>query len=274
MRKRPLKRFNQAGFEVFRDRVNQAANTTPKQLMDVADIVDDDALTEIISDHVDVQPCRFVNGLAAGEHFHKLFNDAQAGLAALNVDVRSDNRLWAWLAAVWSHELQHEDNGQKASDVKKGFVGETSRWIYEFNNSTRWYRHLLAAPYRIYRDFLAGSSQPSDALIILDSTAFIHPANRFRETICGSPELYSDREFVKSLSKRFVDPTTGRIGGGASGYAVKENVGSIDRLTKRLNQLTLTHDLSQLNETAMGRLLNEEFDGILGRSSPSATATT
>jgi hypothetical protein len=265
-----LRRLTPEGLDEFERRWAVAANSSPKTLMMTTDIINDSEWTELVSEAVDVVPRRFVNGMAAGGFFHDLFNQAREDIRALSINPRTDQRLWAWLSATWSHELQHEDDpkdpslsGTCATQVEKGYVGERSRWIYEFNDSQRWYRHLLAAPYRIYVDALP---LVGNALILLDGDAFIHPANRFRETICGSPELYSDRDLVGWLSDRFRDPKSGRIGDQAAIFGSKKaSAGSIDRLTKKLNQLVLTHDLSQLNRTQKGELLSEEFDGILDR---------
>lgn len=251
----PLRIFNERGLQSFSDAYRLAGASEPKQLMDVAHLINDHNLTTVISQDVDIEPIRFKDAFDCGQRLYELLEPLKGELRAHNIDPLTSKRLWAWMSALWSHELQREDDGRPATKLTYGYVGESSRWIYEYSDNNRWYRHLLAAPYRIYSDF---KDDPNAAQILLDGE-LIHP-NRRLEVICGSPNVYSNKSFMADLSRRFRSSVTGRLGPAVDEYENRKSTGSFDRLTNVYNQLSKNFDLSQVKPKIIFEdLLDDEF---------------
>lgn len=257
----PLRIFNEAGLQAFTAAYSLARQSNPKQLMDVSNLLNDSSLTRVISENVDIEPVRFRNAFDCGQHLYRLLESVQSDLRAHNIDPLTSKRLWAWMSALWCPILQMEDDGLPAKGLTYGHVGEESRWVYEYSDRNRWYRHLLAAPYRIYSDF---KDDPNAALILLD-VDLIHPNSRRLEVICGSPNVYSNKQFVADLSRRFRNPLTGRIRDSVARFEDRsDSVGSFDRLTQVYNQLSKNYDMHQLSPNVIrNELMDDEFTELL-----------
>jgi hypothetical protein len=257
----PLRQFTERGLQRFQEAYRVARESNPKQLMNVKHLVNDPELTILVSDAVDVQPIRFKNWFETGNHFASLFAEVSDDLRRLNIRPLVSKKLWAWLSALWSDVLQFEEDGvTPAKKVRYGHVGEEARWIYDYASADRWYRHLLAAPYRIFNDF---ADDPLGALILLD-VELIHPNKRRLEVICGSPNFYAHQSLVSNLSKQFRNPLTGNIRDEIEIFENHRGEGSFDRITKVFNQLLKNYDLHQLTpQQIKTHLLNNEFDGLL-----------
>jgi hypothetical protein len=255
-----LRVFNEFGLQKFRDAYQIARESNPKELMNVEDLINDPNLTVVVSTDVDIKPIRFKSWFECGQYFHDLFATTADDLREHGIQPVFSMKLWAWLSAVWSEVLQHEADGiTPAKKLRYGHVGEEARWIYEFDKPDRWYRHLLAAPYRIYEDF---SHDPNGALILLD-VDLVHPNSRRLEVICGSPNVYAHKSLVSDLSKRFEDTIAGRLVDDVKKFEGREK-GSFDRIVKVFNQLMKNYDLHQLTLNQIrAKLLNEEFEAML-----------
>jgi len=256
-----LRIFNERGLEAFTDAYRLARASKPKQLMDVAHLINDRNLTTLISENTSIEPIRFRNAFECGQHLYELLDSLKGDLREHNIDPLTSQRFWAWMSALWSDVLQRENDGKPAKGLKYGHVGEISRWLYEYSDQNRWYRHLLAAPYRIYSDF---KDDPSAALILLD-VELVHPNSRRLEVICGSPNVYSNKEFVADLSRRFRNPLTGHIRDAVATFEDRSrSAGSFDRLTKVYNQLAKNYDLHQLSPKSIrDDLMDDEFAELL-----------
>ena len=255
----PLNIFNETGLRAFKEAYQIAANKQPKEFMDVSALINDRDLTTTISTRVDIQPERFKNGLKSAQYFAEVFKKIGNELSEHKTDPLRSQHLWAWLSAVWSDILQRESDGSPAKKLTYGYVGEEARWIYQYDDAQRWYRHLLASPYRIYSQH---DNTPNDALILLD-VDIVHPNTRRLETICGSPNVYAHKSLVADLSRRFMHPTTGRLRDDIDEFEDRDKNGSFDRLIKVLNQLNKNYDLHQLSPQQLELLTPDELNPIL-----------
>ncbi len=255
-----LRVFTQSGMEEFRQRWNTAANT--RSQLEVSDMVEHPNWTRPITQEAVVEICEFPNRRHCGEYFVALFNTNQNALDAASINPASSVELWAWLSAVWCKWLQHKDGSLLQN--RNGPLGESSRWLFEPNNRWRYYRHLLAGPYLVVA---ANHDDPSRAQILLYNEV-VSPNTRWVETICGSEEVHFNKPLLFALSKKLLDPSTGKPYSSTNrltrrdSYFIRRGLdvsGTIDRLTQVYNQLILTWDLHATDLEQMTNLFGTEF---------------
>lgn len=157
--------------------------------------------------------------------------------------LQSDQGLWSWLAAAWMPAL-FENSPRSAK------IGEQARWILDLQK-TRYYRHLLAGPYYIYKHHLPN---PKKALSILGGSAIV-PGELVGQIAASSDIAFSVGAEVATIL--YVDPKTGKAKKGSGGAGP----GSPRRLTAAyLNQIDLTVDYRGMSAEQVLRILPKEFD--------------
>src|SRR3954468_3930692 len=185
-----LSKFTPVGliwFSDFLDSVRATgAGAVPEHIL-----TDADFSTVVAS--VDVPDQQFGSRLEAAEFLDRLFTAANLS------DAERDAGLWAWLAARYFTVLCRTSGG-----VLK--PGERARWILEATNFQRYYRHLLAGPYFIYR---AHRDDPTRARALLCGS--VNAPGDVAEQLASRIELVSNRALVEVASRLYVDPTTGKL---------------------------------------------------------------
>src|SRR5262249_11852361 len=155
-----------------------------------------------------------------------------------------DTGLWAWLALFYFEQLCPKTaHGQRKP-------GELARWIPEVTNYQRYYRHLLAGPYRIYR---AHRDNPQRAMALL-----CNPLDRpgdIVEQLASRQEIVTNRAIVESATRLYMDAATARPRRGAGG----KGAGSARRLADVLNQFDITWDFYAMDSVNLLSLLPKEF---------------
>jgi hypothetical protein len=170
-------------------------------------------------------------------------------------DVERDCGLWAWLALFYFDELCPAGAGGRRKP------GEQARWVPDVNNYQRYYRHLLAGPYRIYR---AHRDDPCRAMALLCG-----PLDRpgdIVEQLASRQEIVTNRGIMACATRLYIDPASNRPKRGAG----SKGAGSPRRLADVLNQFDVTWDLYSLSAEGLLGLLPGEFD----RFRPAPTAAT
>lgn len=155
-----------------------------------------------------------------------------------------DAGIWAWLALYYFEQLcPVRKNGERKP-------GELARWIPEVSNFRRYYRHLLAGPYRIY---LAHRDLPQRAMALLCGP--LHKPGDVVEQFAARAELVTNTGVVELVTKLYYDMTGGHLKRGSSG---KGN-GSPRRLADVCNQFDVTWDLYSMTCPELSQMLPEEF---------------
>lgn len=230
-----LSRFSPVGlvwFSAFLDSVRASGSgAIPEH------ILTDPEFSQVISEAVDVPDQQFANRLAAAEYLDRLFAEANIG------EAERDTGLWAWLAARYFSILCRTSKGVLRP-------GERARWILEATNFQRYYRHLLAGPYFIYR---AHKDDPQRARALLCGP--VSAPGDVAEQLASRIEFVSNRAMVEVASRLYVDATTGTLKRGAGG----KGAGSPRRLADVINQFDLTWDLYGMSADGMLSLLPKEF---------------
>ena len=208
--------------------------------IDVVAMRDDQALTETVpgGPGVDVRPFR--DRFEAGKYFYELLEPHAAELG----DIERNAGLWSWLALCWIDVL-----APVGSDGSRP-LREQARWIAFVDNYKRYYRHLLAGPYRIYK---AHRDDPEVAMAVLAT-----PVNRFGEVVeqfASRQEFIVNRNLLSAITKLYYDPSAHAIKRGAAG----KGGGSARRLADVLNQFDLTWDIHGMPSDELLGLLPNEF---------------
>jgi hypothetical protein len=184
-----------------------------------------------ISDAVEIEKRTFGSRLEAAKYLDEQFSTAEL------TDVERDVGLWSWLALFYFDELCPADS----SGARR--PGERARYIPEAANFQRYYRHLLAGPYRIFR---AHRRAPEKALAVL-----CQPLNRpgdLVEQLASRQELVTNSAIMEVATVLYVDAATGKPKRGSQ----TKTVGAVRRLADVLSQFDVTWDLYS---TQLGELL-------------------
>jgi hypothetical protein len=172
-------------------------------------------------------------------------------------NVERDVGLWAWLALFYVKRLlPSKKNGRKK-------VGEVAMWVPQIRDYRRYYRHLLAGPYRIFR---AHRTNPDNALILLGGPFGSH--GEVVEQFASRLEIVTNRGLIESLTTLYWDVQGRKLRRGAGG----KDAGSARRLADVLQQFDLTWDLYALTAPWLLGLLPREFDKFKLAPAPAALA--
>jgi hypothetical protein len=135
------------------------------------------------------------------------------------------------------------------------------RWIPEVNNFQRYYRHLLAGPYRIFR---AHRDDPERALALLCGP--LDKPGDIVEQLASRQEIVTNKAIMLGATRLYIDPATRKPRRGAGG----RSGGSPRRLADVLKQFDVTWDLYAMTADNLLGLLPSEFDRF--RPKPAAAS--
>lgn len=226
-------RFNEKGLEAFSSLLQNPLNEV---LDEIQNLVQNSDYVLKISQDLTVNVVQ--NRLELAKSLHALF---QSNPNLRNFEI--DQGLWSWLAAAWMPTL-FENSPRSAK------IGERARWILD-KQKTRYYRHLLAGPYFIYKHHFPN---PEKALCILGGSVII-PGELVGQIAASSDIAYSVGAEVATLL--YVDQKTGKPKKGSGG----SGPGSPRRLTAAyLNQIDLTIDYRGMTAEQILEVLPKEFD--------------
>lgn len=232
-----VRRFTDHGIKRFTDFLDSLTGDTPEPYP--ANLLTNPEATEEIRPATAIEKREFGRRYDAAEYLYHLF--AGSGLT----EVEHDRGLWAWLSFFYFDELCPPNaKGQRKP-------GQHARWVPESGDSWRYYRHLLAGPYRIYA---AHSDSPERALLVLCG-----PLDRpgdIVEQVASRQEMITNRGVMATLSSLYYDPESAKPRRGA---ANKDGKGTVRRFTDILNQLDVTWDLYSLEVSDLLPLLPQEF---------------
>jgi hypothetical protein len=232
-----LGRLNQTGINLFSDFLdkleNEPTRTPPNSLLE------DPMTSEPITPAVEVELQRFGNRFKAAEYLDGIIS--KAGLS----DIERDIGLWTWLTLFYLDEICPRGRGGERSP------GARARYIPEVTNFQRYYRHLLAGPYRIFK---AHRQKPERAFAVL-----CQPLNKpgdIVEQLASRQELVTNGAVMEVATQLYVDPATQK----PKRSAQSQTAGGAVRLANVLNQFDVTWDLYAMLAKEMLGVLPEEFE--------------
>jgi hypothetical protein len=236
-----LARFNQLGIARFNDALDETRRGAD---LSFNELTADALLIEQISTAPVISMREFANRYEAGKYFYELFANVDFG----DKDPERDSGLWTWLAAVWLDVLAPVSGTQRA-------LGANARYVLEADNYKRYYRHLLAAPYRIYR---AHRDNPERAMAVL-ATPVQRPGDAV-EQLASRQEIVSNPNLMEVVTRLYYDSSTGKLKRGSG----TKHDGSPRRFARdTLPQFDLTYDFYGMEASQVLRLLPKEYSRFM-----------
>lgn len=234
-----LRRFNEAGMRAVSLRLLEIAGGSRT---DVEGLLCDDSLTSVVEPGVVLERRSFKNRFAAAEYFAGLFADLPRD------EVEADSGLWTWLALLWIDDL---------APVKKGTrnLGQINRWILASDDWKRYYRHLFAGPYYLFK---AHEDDPRRAMSVLCGS--ISKPGELVEQVASRFDLVRSPGLMGAVTALYYDPERKEIKSGAGG---KNRPGTSRRLGPVLMQLDRTWDIYSLSAREVLELLPSEFEKFM-----------
>lgn len=245
-----LRRLNEKGIERLLEFLHGVKTNPelapPSEILDHADTSEDLGDVEIL-----IQPQLFGSRFAAAKYLHRQ-------LDASGIDgIDQDRGIWAWLSLFYFEEL--------CPPNKKGHrsPGEDARWVPKPGHAFRYYRHLLAGPYRIFH---AHRSDPQKAMIILCGP--LHQPGDIVEQLASRQELVTNASLLATASALYLDKKTGLPKRGATtteklNGRTRGKPGTVRRLVDIYKQFDLAWDLYDMETTSILQMMPREFKRFL-----------
>jgi hypothetical protein len=225
--------LNGEGIRKFREFLNRLR--AGEKLSPPVDLLESPEHSESLPADVEVEDRSFASRLDAAEYFTNKFGDLR--------DVNYNAGLWAWLTLFYFDQVCPSNEGGDRN------VGEEARYI-PGSASWRYYRHLLAGPFRIY--------QLHDQRSKLLLTGPLDRLGDFTEQLASRQEFITNRAILGAATRLYFDAQHKRPKRGAA--STKRKPGTLRRFVDLVQQLDLTYDLYSLEPDGLLKLLPKEFD--------------
>lgn len=234
MTEREMRRFNDRGVAAAESLLTDLDEGRD---CDIPELLGEPDLTEGTGEPIEIIPFR--NRRDAAEHLDE-------GLRSLQdvVNIERDRGLWTWLALAWIDELAPAVLGERK-------IRAHSRWILAVDDYRKYYRHLLAGPYYVYR---AHRDDPDRAMAVL-ATAVESPGD-IVESVASRQDIVRSPGLMEVFTRLYFDFGSGTLKKGAA----SKSDGSARRLAKILMQYDLTWDIVGMSSDEILDLLPQEFD--------------
>jgi len=235
-----LRRLTANGIQKFGEFLDSLNTPTPQGIPSW--LLDDVATSTEIGIDIDLADVKF----ATRFEFAKYLDSKLTESGLKNID--RDAELWAWLALFYFDQLAPEN------DVGERSPGERARWLLAVEDYRKYYRHLVAGPYSIYR---AHRDNPRRAMAVLAGP--LDKPGDIAEQMASRQELVTNKAAMELATRLYIDPETQRVKRGAAG----RGPGSARRFADVLNQFDLTWDLYSMQMDGLITMLPKEFTRFL-----------
>lgn len=196
--------------------------------------------SEVVDPYSILQTREFPSRFELATYLHDLLGHLEE-----RIDVIQDAGLWSWLTLYYFDQLCPA----QANRSRK--ISELARYVPKVQDFRRYYRHLLAGPYRLYR---AHRMNPDIVRGLLANP--VNAPGEVFEQLAAVQGIFSAPGAVSAVTKLYFDPATGKLKSGAAG----KQPGSARRLREFLNQVDLTWDLYAISVNQLLDLLPKEFN--------------
>lgn len=191
-----------------------------------------------------VEQRSFSNAFELAEYLHSKL----AALPARDIEGESgygEVGLWSWLSLWFFGEVcPIKPNGKRDVRGDDRYIPNTESEFF----AHRYYRHLLAGPYRVYQQ------HESDARLLLCAPA--HEQNGLYRKLADHQDLMQTRGIVRAVGLLYFDHEAQRPKVATGG----DKPGALSRFVDVVRQLDLTYDLNGLSGEELLTILPDEFD--------------
>lgn len=151
--------------------------------------------------------------------------------------------LWSWLAAFYFDNICPSDGNGKRK------INETAFYVLrDPKNYTKFYRHLLAYPSRVYSEL-----EDSSKIFLIGSFA---KRGEVTEQFGAYQEIALNKGIIEAANIMYWDNETKNLKRGAAG----KGGGSARRLVRIIRQYQMTYDLNSMKGSEIVELLPKEFE--------------
>ena len=228
-----LRSLTPAGIDTFERFL--VAKASGEEIAFPTQILDDANFAPVVAASVVLDAAPFRSRYEMAEYLHGQF---EAGGFAPNL---RDTGLWSWIAALFFFDILPRNNK----------VGAISRWVLREADYRRYYRHLVAGPYGIYR---AHRDNPARALVVLcqkpGTPGDIVEQIASRQDIVANPSVMQVATWAMLTAEPDPKPRTGAGGKGSN---------SALRFVEVLRQFELTWDFATMPPEQLFQLFPQEF---------------
>ncbi len=249
-----LRKLNERGIEKFLEFLHSVPNnpnlSAPRDLLNHSE-----TSIEVEGEEIEIDEKQFGSRYAAAEYLFQKLN--RVGISGIS----EDRGIWSWLALFYFDELCPP---KKGGDRKPG---QDARWVPE-KSARRYYRHLLAGPYRIYK---AHSSNPQCASIVLCGP--LHEPGEIVENLASRQDLITNAALLSTASNLYIDASTGLPKKGAASRVKivtgkrRGRPGTVLRMIDVIQQLDVVWDIFAMSPHAIAQILPREFDKFKQKNS-------
>ena len=153
-----------------------------------------------------------------------------------------DKGMWSWLAAFYFDNICPMDGNWKRK------INETAFYILrDPKNYTKFYRHLLAYPCRVYSEL-----DDSSKIFLIGNFS---KRGEITEQFGAYQEIALNKGILDAANLLYWDESLKNLKRGAAG----KGAGSARRLVRIIRQYQLTYDLNSMNGNEIVDLLPSEF---------------
>ena len=162
-----------------------------------------------------------------------------------SVSAETDKELWSWLS------LYYFDTIHKKNKNNEYTLGEINKWIPNFEDYRKYYRHLLLGPWNIYKQHKGDIDTISGILC-----GEIHTPGDVYEQLASRQEWITSSQIQKAVTKLYYDHNNMSLKKGSGG----KGGGSARRLSDVLKQFNMNYDFYAIKSDDLINLLPKEFD--------------
>ena len=226
--------FNDEGLNEFERSINEIRNSEAKNISD--DLLVNENYSSVFEPIINIEKVDYKNKNELVPYIVDALD------LKVNKHLYFNKGLWSWLAAFYFDNICPEDGNGKRK------VNENAFYILrDPKNYTKYYRHLLAYPCRIFSE--------------LDESAKIFLIGSFlkrgeiTEQFGAYQEIALNKGILDAANILYWDDTTKNLKRGAAG----KGGGSARRLVRIIRQYQLTYDLNSMPGNEIVELLPFEF---------------
>lgn len=201
-------------------------------------LLDDPDTSEALLGTAEVVPVELETKYAAATYL----SGQLGGLEKNEID--NNVGLWTWLSLFYFDQVCPPS----ASGLRK--PGEFARHILS-QHSQKYYRHLLAGPYRLWH------LHKDNARVFLHGLLPQH--GDFSEQLASRMQVITNCHLIAAVHKLYFDPGAGGIGKPKRGALTRTRPGNLRRLVSVIQQFDRTYDLYAMNTDQILTLLPPEF---------------
>ncbi len=224
--------LNDEGIQHFADFLarTRAGDDLPVPL----ELLDNPATSTQLVSAREVEDREFSTRLEAAEYLSSIISGLQ--------DVNYNRGLWAWLALFYFDRVCPRDSeDQRVVKSEALYIPGTASW--------RYYRHLLAGPFRVYQ--LYGI----EANLLLQGP--VDQLSDLMEQFASRQEFITNRAIIGAANRLYYDPERQRPKRGAA--STKRKPGTVRRFIDVVQQFDVTYDLYAMEPSQLLNLLPHEF---------------